>query len=98
LALTGEIWDSPTRIRVSSETDLKDSYLVELTDFQVGGVFNGSCQCRHFICDLRPKLRQPSNSQILRCKHIRWAREHALDFILPVLKRADRNMPDELQT
>jgi len=95
--MTGEIWDYPTRIRVTSESDINDSYLVDLTDFPVNGIFNGSCQCQHFVCVLRPKIKTPGNTFLHRCKHLRWARDHALDFILPHLKAADPNIPEDQQ-
>lgn len=106
--MTGEVFDYPTRILVRSESDPDDAYLVELTDFPVpqvgeGGevhdIFNGSCQCKHFICDLRPRLRDPNNKSIYRCKHLNWARQHAMDrVLLPYLKKSDPNIPDEHQT
>ena len=106
--MTGEMFDSPTRILVNSESGSQEPpYLVELTDFpiQVNGengevieVFNGSCQCKNFICSLRPRLRDPKNKAFYRCKHILWARQHALDrVILPFLKKTDKNTPDEYQ-
>ncbi len=93
--MKGKVWDSPTRIMVESESDSNDAYLVELTDFPVGDVLNGSCQCRHFVCKLRPLLLDPRNTTPKRCKHLLWAREHALDMILPHFKKADKNLPDE---
>lgn len=96
--MKGKVWDYPTRILVESESDSEDAYLVDLVEFKVGDQYNGSCQCKHFICDLRPRLRNPDNTSLYRCKHLRWAREHALDFVLPHMAANDPNIKEEHQT
>ncbi len=107
------IFDYPTRIVVSSESETDVEYVVDLCRFPVGldqngnMVFNGSCGrsdlgvkgCRNFIYKCEPMLKKPENmGKIYRCKHIREAREHALDFILPKMCEMDPNKPEEFQT
>lgn len=94
--MTGKIWDSPTRVWVDSESEHEKGYLIELTDFPVGELFNGSCQCKHFVCNLAPRLRTPGNRAIYRCKHLHWARNNVLDMILHHLKRMDKNVSDDV--
>lgn len=69
-------------------------------------VYNGSCGrsdmgvigCRNFLFKCEPRLKEPENvGKIYRCKHIRWARENCLDFILPKMKEMDPNIPEEHQ-
>lgn len=94
--MQGEIYDYPTRLLVVSETDGDHaSYLVDLCAYRVGSVFNGACQCKSFMYRCRPQIKLPGNDKICRCKHIRWARENALDFILPHLAAADPNPPED---
>ena len=95
--MEAEVYNSPTTILVTSESEGdKASYLVDLCAYEVmPNVFNGSCQCRDFLYRHEPKLKNPEfMGKVFRCKHIRYARDHALDFILPVLCRADKNNPD----
>lgn len=94
MALSGEIYDYPTRMLVHSESVTGDSYLVDLTAYQVGEVFNGSCTCPSFKLTMERKLKQSENERIYRCKHIRWARENVLDYLLPVMKASDPNQDD----
>ncbi len=101
----GKIHDYPTRLVVHSETDQDESYLVDLTAFQRGTsadgtpIYNGSCMCRHFAFSCEPKLKQPQyDGKIFRCKHIRWARENVLDYLLPVMKQHDPNIEESEQT
>jgi len=98
--MKGEPWDYPTRWLVESESKTGDAYVVNLTDpeFMVGGVYNGSCTCRHFTCTLAPKLRNPLNTFIYRCKHLHYSREALVDFMLPKIQAADPNTPEEHQT
>lgn len=103
--MTGEIYDYPTRLLVVSETEGdKAAYLVDLcahkrTILPVSGrmiVYNGACQCKSFLYRCQPKLRDPNNNgKLFRCKHINWARENCLDFILPHLAANDPNPPEE---
>ncbi len=73
-------------------------------------VFNGACICTktpdawyeygcedfRFRCE--PKLKDPRNmGKRFQCKHIKSSREFALDFIVPHLVAADKNMPDDHQ-
>src|SRR6478736_5337907 len=102
MSMRGEVHDYPTRIMVLSEEDQEDAYLVDLTEFEVGlndqgcMTFNGSCQCKDFIYRWLPRIKKPENmGKVFRCKHIRWAREHALEFMLPKLKEADPNTREE---
>ena len=96
MSLHGEIYDYPTRILVHSETDSEGSYLVDLCAYPVGGLYNGCCQCRNWLYRCLPQLKKPENSgKIFRCKHIRWARENCLDFILPHMAASDPNTPEE---
>jgi len=108
--MKGDIFDYPTRYLVESESRAQGSkvdmegeptsYMVNLTDpeFIVGGKYNGSCNCRHFRCTLAGRLRNPLNTFIYRCKHINFAREALVDFMLPRLQEADPNIPEEHQT
>ncbi len=102
--MTGEVWDYPTRILVHSEDDQEQSYLVDLTDHELGlseqgcMTYNGGCQCKDFLYRHLPRLKKPEFMGItMRCKHIRFAREHALEFMLPKLKLADPNHPESNQ-
>lgn len=103
--MQGEIHDYPTRILVHSEEEGdKAAYLVDLCAFDVNKdrlhapIYNGACQCKDFIYRWRPKLKDPVNSgKIYRCKHIRWARENCLDFILPKMAEMDPNLPEDHQ-
>lgn len=103
--MKGQIHDYPTRMVVHSETTQEDSYLVDLTAFPRGfseegvQVFNGSCTCDHFRYNCKPKMHMPMYDKALfRCKHIRWARENVLDYLLPVMKQHDPNIDEEHQT
>lgn len=103
--MNGTISDYPTRVLVHSESDQDESYLVDLTAFQRGTspdgtpIYNGSCLCRHFLFSCEPKLKDPQyGDKIFRCKHIRWARENVLDYLLPVMKKHDPNLDEEHQT
>lgn len=61
---------------------------------------DGPCMvgCRNFLYRCEPMLRKPENmGKVFRCKHIRAAREHALDLIIPFLVKADPNTPNESQ-
>ncbi len=101
--MQGEVYDYPTRILVQSEEEGdKTSYLVDLCAYDVNKfnlekpLYNGACQCADFMYRWRPKLRLMENQgKIYRCKHIRWAREHALDFILPHMCKNDPNPPED---
>jgi len=103
--MTGTIHDYPTRMVVHSETDSEESYLVDLCAFPRGKtpegvtIYNGSCLCRHFLYNCESKLKVPEyEGKIFRCKHIRWARENVLDYLLPVMKQHDPNIDEEHQT
>ncbi len=75
-------------------------------------VYNGACVatidpngreeghhgCRDFVFRCEPKLKRPENmGKTFRCKHLKCAREVALDFIVPALIRSDRNIPEDQQ-
>lgn len=100
----GQVQDWPTRILVHSEEDDNEAYLVELTEWELGlneqgtMTFNGSCQCKDFIYRCEPRLKRDENmGKVFRCKHIKWARDHALEIMLPKLKALDKNIPDSQQ-
>lgn len=84
---------------VESESDGdKSTYMVRLCDWPLGiGLngsmqFNGSCTCRDFECRKAPLLSKPSNAgKVFRCKHLIYARNNILDFILPMLCEKDPN-------
>jgi len=97
---------------VSSESEHEKDYRVLLGIFPIGknedGVmlYNGCCGpdpamqtgCKDFRYRCLPNLRKPENEgKIFRCKHIRCAREFALDYILPILVKYDPNLPDTHQ-
>jgi len=96
--ITGEIHDYPTRMLVHSESVSGDSYLVDLCAYKVGEVYNGSCTCPAFHLQLERRLKQIDNSRIYRCKHIRWARENVLDYLLPVMAQNDPNLNESHQS
>lgn len=111
--MIGRIADYPTRIYVHSESDKDAEYLVDLVAFprELPGsetvIFNGSCGrsdlgalgCRDFLYRCEPRLKELENvGKIYRCKHIRWARENCLDFLLPVMQRNDPNHDETHQT
>lgn len=99
--------DYPTRFWVSSESDGGKEYIVSLCEFPIGTddqgnlKFNGACGapdgyrthgCKDFIYRCEPALKKPENmGKVFRCKHVRAAREHALDFMLPYLCKNDPN-------
>lgn len=105
MSMHGEVHDYPTRVLVHSEEDDNQAYLVDLTEFELGlsdngnMTYNGSCQCKDYLYRCLPRLKKPEfMGKVFRCKHIRWARDHALEFMLPRLKQADPNHPEGLQT
>lgn len=68
--------------RVSSNSRPGQKHRVELEDYR----WNGSCACEAFGFRYRKELEngsKPSNS--LRCEHIKAARAHVLDNVLPKL-------------
>lgn len=105
MSMTGHVHDYPTRILVSSEEEPDDAYLVDLVEWELGlnehGImtYNGSCQCKSYLYRCLPRLKKPEfMGKVFRCKHIRWAREHALEFMLPKLKEADPNLHERYQS
>ncbi len=102
--------DYPTRFWVSSESNADEEYIVSLCEYPRGTdqngvpVFNGACGapdgmrthgCKDFKIRCEPHLKKAENDgKVFRCKHIRAAREHALDFMLPYLCKNDPNLPD----
>lgn len=95
--MKAQVYDSPTRGLVESESDNGNSYLVDLSAFPIGPTFNGSCTCPHFVCSLAPKLKQPNNQFIHRCKHLRFYRENCLDMLLAHLVKLDKNIHEDHQ-
>lgn len=90
--------DGPCRYVVESESEGdKSSYLVDLCQYERSpGIFNGTCQCSDFVYRHEPKLKRPENNgKIMRCKHIRCARDLALDIIIAHLAKNDRNLQDD---
>jgi hypothetical protein len=96
---------------VHSESESDQSYLVNLGRWPLGrdarGVmqYNGSCGCgagigcKDFMYRCEPNLKKPENKgKVYRCKHIRWARENVLDFLIEHMARNDPNRPEEEQT
>lgn len=107
------IADYPTRGYVQSESEEGVEYLVDLTRFTVGWmedgtpIYNGSCGrsdlgaigCKDFIYRCEPMLKKPENAgKCYRCKHLRFFREHAIDFLLPKMQEMDPNHDESLQT
>ena len=109
--MTGEIFDYPTRLIVVSETDSEESYLVDLgrwpiykTDKGVQ-VYNGSCGagagigCKDFRYRCEPMLKKIANAgKVFRCKHIRWARENVLDYLIEHCVNNDPNHDENVTT
>ena len=76
-------------------------------------IYNGCCGltagrihgCKNFIFVQEPRLKADNKLDVFgvtlhpvhRCKHIRAAREQALDMVLPALLKADPNQPEDLQ-
>lgn len=89
--MKGEIYDYPTRYRVDSESVTGDSYLVELVSHGLYPNDNGSCTCPSFLYAMAPKLKNPENQKLYRCKHILFARQQVLDFLLKELDERDPN-------
>lgn len=85
--MTGEIYDYPTRVRVDSESHPGESYLCDLA----ANNLNGSCTCPNFALRLAPRLKEPENKLIYRCKHLKWAREFVLDYLVKELDERDPN-------
>lgn len=106
MSMTARVADYPTRVYVTSEEDPDDEFLINLCEWELGldpetGLmqFNGSCQCEDYLYRHLPRLKRPEYmGKVFRCKHIRWAREHALEFMLPKLKEADPNIDEKFQT
>lgn len=106
MSMTARVADYPTRVYVTSEDEPDEEYLVDLVEHELGldsttGLmqFNGSCQCKDYLYRWLPRLKKPEHmGKVFRCKHIRWAREHALEFMLPKLKEADPNIHEDYQT
>jgi hypothetical protein len=103
--MQGHVFDYPTRLLVHSESERDESYLVDLCAYPRGKnaegfqIYNGSCLCRHFLFNLEPKLKDPQyDGKIFRCKHQKWARENVLDYLLPVMHKADTNHDESIQT
>jgi hypothetical protein len=76
--------DYPTRWHVTSTTNDRECYLVDLSSY--GG--KGECQCRHYTTTIRPKQRA---GEWATCKHIRAARELFYWFCLKRVMEADTN-------
>ena len=72
----------PFRFRVQSD-QTEEQYLV---DIQETG-FSGACNCMHFLARLAPKIAHGERGPTVRCKHIRRAREHFLEYVLPRLAK-----------
>ncbi len=89
--MKGEIYDYPTRYRVDSESVSGDSYLVELVSQNLFPKENGSCTCPSFLYACAPRLKNPDNTRLYRCKHIHFAREQVLDFLIKELDARDPN-------
>src|SRR5690349_12286210 len=108
MSMKCRVFDYPTRFYVTSEENHDNEYLVILTDHRVcvNGQFefNGSCNCANFCIgagrspSLKRQIIESGHTIIRRCKHIRFAREHALDICLDHLHRADPNLPEEEMT
>lgn len=77
--------DSPLRWLINSKTDSNGSYLVDI------GI--PSCQCRYFICEVAPKLKQ--NLQPKLCSHIILAQRRYLVWSVAQFKNHDTNLPIE---
>jgi hypothetical protein len=72
---------------VDSESVSGESYLCDLAAHDR----NGSCTCPNFELKLRPMLRAPGNKFVYRCKHIKWARDFVLDYLIKELDARDPN-------
>lgn len=104
--MKARVADYPTRVYVTSEEEPDCEYLIDLLAWELGldkdtalMQYNGSCQCKDYLYRCLPRLKKAENmGRVFRCKHIRWAREHALEFMLPKLKEADPNIDEEFQT
>jgi hypothetical protein len=93
--MRGEIYDYPTRFLVDSESVTGDSYLVELVSYKLFPKENGSCTCPSFLYSCAPRLKNQDNVRLYRCKHILFAREKVLDFLIKELDERDPNHKPE---
>ena len=96
--MKGEVYDYPTRYLVDSESVTGDSYLVELVSPNLFPHSNGSCTCPSFLYSMAPRLKNPENVRLYRCKHILFAREQVLDFLIKELDARDPNHKPDVQT
>ncbi len=104
MSMSARIFDYPTRVMVSSEDKPEEEYLVDLVEWELGldkagnMEYNGSCDCKDFLFRCLPMLKKPENmGKVYRCKHLRFARDHALTFLLPHLKQSDPNIHEKYQ-
>jgi hypothetical protein len=102
----------PRLFWVTSETEGEDSYIVDLCANELGidqdgnMIFNGKCGgpngergCKDYYYRCGPSLKKPENAgKVYRCKHIRSARDYALNLLLPHIKKTDPNIEEEFQT
>ncbi len=105
MTMHARVADYPTRVYVTSEEEPEAEYLVDLVEWEIGlseqgfMQFNGSCQCKDYLYRCLPRLKKPEDmGKVFRCKHVRWAREHALEFMLPRIKAADPNIEEKYQS
>lgn len=109
--MTGDIHDYPTRYVVDSESENGESYLVDLSKWPLYKtdkgvqVYNGSCGlgaeigCKDFRYRCEPMLKKLENAgKVFRCKHIRWARDNVLDYLIAHCVQNDPNHDETLTT
>ena len=70
------------RYLVQSATT-EEKYLVDLLPAD----YTGGCNCPQFSFRLSPKIAAGARGQKFRCRHIRLAREFALEKLLPLLAK-----------
>lgn len=82
-----EIQGEPFRFYVISRSQIEHKHLVDLEDYN----FNGGCGCDGFKFRCEPELSRGANpSDRFRCWHIKRARSHFVDYVLPKLVKAMR--------
>jgi hypothetical protein len=88
---------------VSSESEADAEYHVDLCAFPLGAdangitIFNGSCGfgdingCADFRYRCLKNLKHNPERKMFRCKHIKAARQVALDIVLQFVEKTDPN-------
>lgn len=88
--INGELWT----FRVESATEPGISYHVDLEEYDS----NGFCDCMNFRTKQTKRLKQFGNWPRRRCKHIKLARDFALDRDIRMHPSKKSNEDERLQS